>query len=66
MRIASRSSTGSRKGNDGVEKPVLTLYTKKVCPLCDEAKHELQDLLPLVELQTVDIEEHPDLYDKYR
>lgn len=55
----------SRSGGKA-KKPVLTLFTKDVCPLCDEAKHELRDLLPLVELQSVNIEEDSELYKKYR
>lgn len=36
--------------------PVLTLYTKHPCPLCDVAKEELRELLPRVQLVEVDIE----------
>uniref|UniRef100_A0A1E1X7Y6 acetyl-CoA C-acetyltransferase n=1 Tax=Amblyomma aureolatum TaxID=187763 RepID=A0A1E1X7Y6_9ACAR len=38
--------------------PVLTLYTKHQCPLCDVAKEQLGELLPRVQLVEVDIEEH--------
>ncbi|KAH7985521.1 hypothetical protein HPB52_025590 [Rhipicephalus sanguineus] len=36
--------------------PVLTLYTKHPCPLCDVAKDQLRELLPRVHLVEVDIE----------
>ncbi|CAG5134421.1 unnamed protein product [Candidula unifasciata] len=43
------STTSSRK------LPVLTLYTKQPCPLCDEALHHLEPFLDQVVLEKVDI-----------
>lgn len=46
----------------------VTFYTKPVCPLCDEAKavvHELAQEI-LFELEFVNIEEDPELFEAYR
>ncbi|XP_078484582.1 glutaredoxin-like protein C5orf63 homolog [Ciona intestinalis] len=37
--------------------PVLTLYTKDPCPLCEEAKDKLSPLLNKFRLESVDITE---------
>lgn len=37
------------------EKPVLTLYTKNPCPLCDDLVEELQPFMHRVRLKKVDI-----------
>ncbi|KAH9518421.1 hypothetical protein Btru_016787 [Bulinus truncatus] len=36
-------------------KPILTLYTKNPCPLCDEALEKLQPWLDQVILEKIDI-----------
>ncbi|XP_010156486.1 PREDICTED: glutaredoxin-like protein C5orf63 homolog [Eurypyga helias] len=49
-------------------KPVLTLFTKKPCPLCDEAKELLEPYKRRFILQEVDITlpENTAWYDKYK
>ncbi|NXH61991.1 YD286 protein, partial [Rhabdornis inornatus] len=49
-------------------KPVLTLFTKKPCPLCDEAKEVLEPYRRRFILQEVDITlpENSAWYDKYK
>ncbi|NXT53304.1 YD286 protein, partial [Pluvianellus socialis] len=49
-------------------KPVLTLFTKKPCPLCDEAKEVLEPYEKRFILQEVDITlpENSVWYDKYK
>ncbi|KFP57904.1 Glutaredoxin-like C5orf63, partial [Cathartes aura] len=49
-------------------KPVLTLFTKKPCPLCDEAKEVLEPYKRRFILQEVDITlpENSVWYDKYK
>ncbi|KFQ18597.1 Glutaredoxin-like C5orf63, partial [Merops nubicus] len=49
-------------------KPVLTLFTKKPCPLCDEAKEVLEPFKRRFILQEVDITlpENSVWYDKYK
>ncbi|KAM4879396.1 glutaredoxin-like protein C5orf63 homolog [Sylvia borin] len=49
-------------------KPVLTLFTKKPCPLCDEAKEVLEPYKRKFILQEVDITlpENSAWYDKYK
>ncbi|CAN8220606.1 unnamed protein product [Coccothraustes coccothraustes] len=49
-------------------KPVLTLFTKKPCPLCDEAKEVLEPYKRRFILQEVDITlpENSAWYDKYK
>ncbi|XP_022655301.1 glutaredoxin-like protein C5orf63 homolog [Varroa jacobsoni] len=60
-------SSNSHKSDHGApKKPVLTLFTKDVCPLCEKAKLEIADFLPHVEFQIVDIEKDPELYSKYK
>ncbi|XP_078531726.1 glutaredoxin-like protein C5orf63 homolog [Lissotriton helveticus] len=48
--------------------PVLTLFTKDPCPLCEEAKEELGPYKHRFVLQEVDITlpENTDLYDRYK
>ncbi|XP_037550872.1 glutaredoxin-like protein C5orf63 homolog [Nematolebias whitei] len=48
--------------------PTLTLFTKDPCPLCDEAKEELQPLRHRFVLQLVDISlpENRHWFDRYR
>ncbi|BFY97655.1 hypothetical protein BsWGS_00695 [Bradybaena similaris] len=41
--------------NSSRKLPVLTLYTKQHCPLCDEALHHLEPFLGQVVLEKVDI-----------
>merc|ERR1712013_755399 len=50
-------------------KPVLTLFTKDFCPLCDDALDELGDAnLDKVTLETIDIEEegNEEWFNKFR
>lgn len=51
MAFPYRPSEGTRSGL-----PVLTLYTKPQCSLCDIAKERLKDLLPRVHFIEVDID----------
>lgn len=48
--------------------PVLTLFTKENCQLCDEALEKLSPFLAQVQLETIDIEDEgrEKEYDKYR
>ena len=48
--------------------PILTLYTKDPCPLCEEAKEKLAPLSHRFLLREVDITDdgNEDLYDKYK
>lgn len=48
--------------------PVLTLFTKENCQLCDEALEELKPYRHLVQLKEVDIEKEGNEveYNKYR
>ncbi|XP_017293171.1 glutaredoxin-like protein C5orf63 homolog [Kryptolebias marmoratus] len=48
--------------------PTLTLFTKDTCPLCDEAKEELQPFRHRFVLQLVDIglPENKHWWDRYR
>ncbi|XP_077870266.1 glutaredoxin-like protein C5orf63 homolog isoform X2 [Saccoglossus kowalevskii] len=48
--------------------PILTLYTKKVCPLCDDAKEILKKYDSRFILQEVDIttKQNKDWYKLYR
>nr|XP_061798705.1 glutaredoxin-like protein C5orf63 homolog [Nerophis lumbriciformis] len=48
--------------------PLLTMYTKDPCPLCDEAKEALEPLKHKFVLQRVDISrpENRVWYDKYK
>ncbi|KAI3367360.1 hypothetical protein L3Q82_026169 [Scortum barcoo] len=48
--------------------PTLTLFTKNPCPLCDEAKEELEPLKHRFVLQQVDISlpENRVWFDRYR
>ena len=49
-------------------KPVLTLFTKEDCQLCDEALDKLSPYLEHVELEVIDIEDdgREADYDKFR
>lgn len=49
-------------------KPILTLYTKDPCPLCDELVEELKPFLDQVQLEKVDItrRENVEYLRKYR
>ncbi|XP_066037962.1 glutaredoxin-like protein C5orf63 homolog [Chamaea fasciata] len=51
-----------------MNKPVLTLFTKKPCPLCDEAKEVLEPYKRRFILQEVDITlpENSAWFDKYK
>jgi glutaredoxin len=46
----------------------ITFYTRKDCPLCDEADHLLRRLAPELglEVEEVDIETDPSLLDRYK
>merc|ERR1712037_92457 len=48
--------------------PILTLYTKDPCPLCEEAKESLSPLSHRFSLREIDITDdgNEDLYDKYK
>jgi len=48
--------------------PVLTLYTKHICPLCDEAKAVLENYKHRFQLEEVDIKAkgNETWFDKYR
>ncbi|KAG1693179.1 Acetyl-CoA acetyltransferase, mitochondrial [Nymphon striatum] len=50
------------------EKPVLTMYTKNICPLCDEARHALLPYMDRFIFQTIDIKlpENEEWFGKYR
>ncbi|XP_044146967.1 glutaredoxin-like protein C5orf63 homolog isoform X1 [Bufo gargarizans] len=50
------------------EKPVLTLFTKNPCPLCDEAKEVLAPYMDRFVLEQVDITlpENTAWYDRYK
>jgi hypothetical protein len=63
---ASHTETDWRPRNTGVRFESAVLYTKKDCPLCDEA-HELLLLYRrwLPPLRVIDIEIHPDFRDAY-
>ncbi|KGL82943.1 Glutaredoxin-like C5orf63, partial [Tinamus guttatus] len=52
----------------GTNKPLLTLFTKKPCPLCDEAKEVLEPYKKRFILQEVDITlpENSSWYEKYK
>ncbi|XP_009996456.1 PREDICTED: glutaredoxin-like protein C5orf63 homolog [Chaetura pelagica] len=64
----SSSPLGRQLCAVSTNKPVLTLFTKKPCPLCDEAKEVLEPYKRRFILQEVDIT-HPEnsaWYDKYK
>ncbi|XP_010183163.1 PREDICTED: glutaredoxin-like protein C5orf63 homolog [Mesitornis unicolor] len=64
----SSSQLGRQLCSDSINKPVLTLFTKKPCPLCDEAKEVLEPYKTRFILQEVDITlpENSVWYDKYK
>uniref|UniRef100_A0A8C5UNS4 Glutaredoxin-like protein n=1 Tax=Malurus cyaneus samueli TaxID=2593467 RepID=A0A8C5UNS4_9PASS len=64
----SPSPLGRPLCSASTEKPVLTLFTKKPCPLCDEAKEVLEPYKRRFILQEVDITlpENSIWYDKYK
>uniref|UniRef100_A0A669QQA1 Glutaredoxin-like protein n=2 Tax=Phasianus colchicus TaxID=9054 RepID=A0A669QQA1_PHACC len=69
VQLASTSSIPGRQlCSARVNKPVLTLFTKKPCPLCDEAKEVLEPYKRRFILQEVDITlpENSAWYNKYK
>ncbi|XP_077147539.1 glutaredoxin-like protein C5orf63 homolog isoform X3 [Ranitomeya variabilis] len=58
----------STKRHYAQEKPVLTLFTKNPCPLCDEAKEVLLPFMDRFVLEQVDITlpENTAWYDRYK
>lgn len=50
------------------QKPILTLYTKNPCPLCDELVHELKPFMDRLHLEKVDITkpENRQYYKQYK
>ncbi|XP_009983975.1 PREDICTED: glutaredoxin-like protein C5orf63 homolog [Tauraco erythrolophus] len=70
LQLARRSSSplGRQLSSARANKPVLTLFTKKPCPLCDEAKEVLEPYKRRFILQEVDITlpENSAWYDKYK
>ncbi|XP_073532740.1 glutaredoxin-like protein C5orf63 homolog isoform X2 [Phyllobates terribilis] len=58
----------SAKRHYAQEKPVLTLFTKNPCPLCDEAKEVLLPYMDRFVLEQVDITlpENMAWYDRYK
>ncbi|XP_054253975.1 glutaredoxin-like protein C5orf63 homolog [Indicator indicator] len=70
LQLARHSSNplGRQLCSTSTNKPVLTLFTKKPCPLCDEAKEVLEPYKRRFILQEVDITlpENSAWYDKYR
>lgn len=59
--------------SDSVLHPVLTVYRREGCHLCDDARQMLQDALeerarrgqPTPQVRDVDIDEEPALHDRY-
>ncbi|XP_026722242.1 glutaredoxin-like protein C5orf63 homolog [Athene cunicularia] len=70
LQLARHSSSplGRRLCSASTNKPVLTLFTKKPCPLCDDAKEVLEPYKRRFILQEVDITlpENSAWYDKYK
>ncbi|XP_009888010.1 PREDICTED: glutaredoxin-like protein C5orf63 homolog [Charadrius vociferus] len=70
LQLAGHSSSplGRQLCSASANKPVLTLFTKKPCPLCDEAKEVLEPYKRRFILQEVDITlpENSVWYDKYK
>ncbi|KAL2294780.1 hypothetical protein Nmel_008529 [Mimus melanotis] len=64
----SPSPLGRQLCSASSNKPVLTLFTKKPCPLCDEAKEVLEPYKRRFIFQEVDITlpENSAWYDKYK
>ncbi|KAK4816351.1 hypothetical protein QYF61_015665 [Mycteria americana] len=64
----SFSPLGRQLCSASANKPVLTLFTKKPCPLCDEAKEVLEPYKTRFILQEVDITlpENSAWYEKYK
>lgn len=55
-RFTIRSDDSSNvHGNALQQKPILTLYTKNPCPLCDELVQELAPFMHRLHLEKVDI-----------
>ncbi|HLO12855.1 MAG TPA: glutaredoxin family protein [Pseudoneobacillus sp.] len=50
-----------------MNKPTLTFYTRKKCPLCDKAKAVIEELQTEVDFQLIekDIDESDELTEKY-
>ena len=57
-----------RSHSGAAQLPILTLYTKDPCPLCEEAKEALAPFTHRFLLREVDITDdgNEDLYDKYK
>ncbi|XP_017928415.1 glutaredoxin-like protein C5orf63 homolog isoform X1 [Manacus vitellinus] len=70
LQLARHSSSplGRQLCSNSAKKPVLTLFTKKPCPLCDEAKEVLEPYKRRFILQEVDITlpENSAWNDKYK
>ncbi|XP_025902398.1 glutaredoxin-like protein C5orf63 homolog [Nothoprocta perdicaria] len=62
------SPLGRQLSSARTNKPLLTLFTKKPCPLCDEAKEVLEPYKKRFVLQEVDITlpENSSWYEKYK
>ncbi|OXB66895.1 hypothetical protein ASZ78_013556 [Callipepla squamata] len=62
------SLLGRQLCSASTKKPLLTLFTKKPCPLCDEAKEVLEPYKKRFILQEVDITlpENSTWYNKYK
>ena len=68
-RTSALNVARARSCSSGVSRlPILTLYTKDPCPLCEEAKEKLTPLSHRFLLREVDITDdgNEDLYDKYK
>lgn len=53
--------------SNGLKKITLTLYTKKNCSLCDEAKETIEELYPnQFSIEEVDITKDRDLFRKFK
>ena len=68
-RTSASALNVARSCSSGVLRlPILTLYTKDPCPLCEEAKEKLAPLSHRFLLREVDITDdgNEDLYDKYK
>ena len=62
-------SDSSYHGNDGgkVRKIKLTLYTKKNCSLCDQAKEQIEEIYDdQFEIEEVDITKDKSLFRKFK
>ncbi|XP_061464612.1 glutaredoxin-like protein C5orf63 homolog isoform X2 [Rhineura floridana] len=68
LQLAKCSSALRRMCDTSANLPVLTLFTKNPCPLCDEAKVVLEPYKHKFILQEVDITlpDHSAWFDKYK